>query len=110
MNMQIATLTEENIRSKHNNRDPHRVIRVKSFVDALGPSSTAEEFIEATSDVNETIRSIAEDLSQETRSVMMLGAIGLQREILLNFNLDSLRQKRRLMQPSGTQLTSLKYR
>ena len=76
MSVQIKTLTEENIRSKHNNRDLPRVIRAKSYFDALGYSSTAEEFHNAASNVNETIRSIAEDLSPETRSAMMLGAIG----------------------------------
>ena len=69
LNVKIATLTEENIRSKRNNRDLHRVIRAKTFVDALGPSATAK-----------TIRSIAEDLSPETRSAMLIGVIGSQRD------------------------------
>ena len=86
-------MTDENIMSKRNNRDLHRVLRAKSYVDALG-SSTTEEFLDAASDVNETIRSIADDLSPATKSAMMLGAIGSQREVMMNFpiprNLDSL--------------------
>ena len=94
MSVQIKTLTEENIRSKPKNRDLHRVLRAKSYVDALGPSSMAEEFLDAASDCKETIRSLSGDVSPATRSAMMLGAIGSQREVMMNFpiprNLDSL--------------------
>ena len=93
MSVQIKTLTEENIRSKQNNRDLHWVLRAKSYSEALGPAE-AEEFLDAASDVNKTIRSLADDLSPATRSAMMLGAIGSQREVMMNFpiprNLDSL--------------------
>ena len=42
----------------------NRVIRAKTFVDKLRPSATAEELIEATYDVNEWIRCIAEDAAR----------------------------------------------
>ena len=70
------------------------MIRAKTFVNELRPTATAEELIEATFDVNESIRCIAEDLSPETKSAMLLGAIGSQRETMLNYsiprNLDSI--------------------
>ena len=44
----------------------NRVIRAKTFVDKLRPSATAEELIEATYDLNESIRCIAEDIIPET--------------------------------------------
>ena len=60
------------------------MIRAKTSIEELRPDANAKEVIEAAWDVNESIRAIAEELSPETRSAMLRGAISSQTENLLN--------------------------
>ena len=59
----------------------HRVLRSRKNIEALGKDSTAEEFLDAVADYNETIIGLADDVDPATRRAMLMGALGSQQDV-----------------------------
>ena len=76
LSAEVEYLREENLTTKRNFESMTRVLSARRHVDALASDASAEEFIDAISDVNDTIKDLDEEWDEVTRRNKLLGAVG----------------------------------
>ena len=90
MSAELEQLREENLTTKRSLVSLTRVLSSKHHVEALAEDATAEEYIEAVSNMNDTISDLSEDWDAITRRDLPLGAIGSQQATTTQFTIPRL--------------------